>query len=138
MKTKQFFYTLSGAGLFAVVIFLISSSHLPDEQSRPDQILKMNTKSNQSIQIGSKNPLPVAVSQQEIDSFEIIEEKYGQLNPDQARQEVRRIDTEAHQVSMKNFNDFSAKERLAFLNRQREKAVLLNKLILARLERVQK
>ena len=71
-------------------------------------------------------------------SFELLEKKYTQLNPDQARQEVRRIDDEAQKVSLKDFDDFSVEERVTFLNRQREKAVLLNKIILTRLERVQK
>ena len=82
--------------------------------------------------------LKVTEPKSEMDSFELIEKKYAQMNPVQARQVVRRIDDEAHKVSLKNFDDFSTEERMAFLTRQREKVVLLNKIILARLERVQK
>ena len=145
MTTKRLFSTLSGTGLLAAVIFSVSSSvYKPvnqgamDDRSGLNQISIMDTKLDTSKETAQLTPLTAVEPHQEMDSFELIEKKYAQLNPDYARQEVRRIDYEAQKVSSKNYNDFSVEERLTFLNRQREKAVLLNKLILARLERTQK
>ena len=144
MTSKKYLTTLVGAGLLAVIIFSISSSHQPAidiaaaRRSRPNQTSIRDNEINQSTRMAQLTVLKVTEPKSEMDSFELIEKKYAQMNPDQARQVVRRIDDEAHKVSLKNFDDFSTEERMAFLTRQREKVVLLNKIILARLERVQK
>lgn len=143
MTNGRFYFTL-GAGLLVVTILSISNSHQQTtpraaaDRSALNQISIVDKKLNQPTRNAQVTPLMPVETQQGMDSFELIEKKFAQLNPNQARQEVRRIDAEAQKVSAKNFDDFSTEERVAFLTRQREKVVLLNKIILARLERVQK
>lgn len=143
MTTKPIFFALGAAGIL-VVILSVPNSHQPvlnsstADQIRPTKVSVRGLKENQSTQTNQTSHLAVTEPQQETDSFELIEKKYAELNLDQARQEVRRIDHEARKVALKKFDDFSNAERVTFLNRQREKAVLLNKIILARLERIRK
>lgn len=138
MTSKKFFTTLGGAGFLAFIILSLSGVHQPTtvswaaEQSPHSKALRGDSKKNEVALLAATEP------RLQLDSFEIIEKRYALLNRDEAQLEVHRIDDEAQKVAFKNFNDFSVDERAAFLNRQREKAVLVNKIILARLERIQK
>lgn len=143
MKTKSTVWIWGGAGLLIVIVLLVvvQSSSLESaraSQKNSHQIATVETKLSQAPQAKTTAAVSVAQSEPLMESFELIEKKYAQLSLAEARKEVRRIDSEANLVALKNFDDFTVVERVTYLNRQREKAVLLNKIILARLESVQK
>ena len=140
MKTKKVFFVLCAVGILGIVFFSVLSSRQPVTvnsiavDGRTNQISVVDKNLNQSARTAQNKTLAEVQPEQEMKSFKLIEEKYAQLNLAEARQEIHRIDREASVTSLKNFNDFTTKERTVFLNRQREKTVLLNKIIVSRLE----
>ena len=108
------------------------------DQSQVNRDLVAKSKSNTPMINAQSEEGSSKAKADDLERFEELEQHFARLNTSEARKKISEIDQASSAYKLKNYSDFSDEQRTWYLNLQRQKAVLLKKIIVAQLERIRK